>query len=72
MRHPFIAERENSLLLLIDIQKAMLKVIDSWKEIVGRTVQLIRSATLLEIPILVTEHYRKGLGETIPEVSGEL
>ena len=30
--------------------------------------QLIQAAQLLDIPILVTEHYKKGLGETVPEV----
>ena len=72
MRHPFVAERENSLLLIIDIQQAMLKVIDTWQETIRRTNQLIQSARLLGVPILVTEHYKKGLGETVAEVTGVL
>lgn len=72
MRHPFVAERENSLLLIIDIQQAMLKVISTWQETIRRTNQLIQSARLLGVPILVTEHYKKGLGETVSEITGEL
>ncbi len=72
MRHQFVAQREDSLLLLIDIQQAMLKAIDGWKETVRRVNQLIQSANLLGIPILVTEHYKKGLGGTIGQVTEEL
>ncbi|MBC8392064.1 MAG: isochorismatase family protein [Deltaproteobacteria bacterium] len=72
MRHPFVADRKDSLLLIIDIQQAMLKVIDVWEENVRRAKQLINSANILGVPVLVTEHYKKGLGETIPEVKKEL
>ena len=72
MRHPFVADRKDSLLLIIDIQQAMLKVINVCEENVRRTKQLIDSANILGVPVLVTEHYKKGLGETIPEVKKEL
>jgi nicotinamidase-related amidase len=72
MRHPFIAQREESLLLIIDVQQAMLKVMDGWQATVGRINQLVKAANLLDIPILVTEHYKKGLGATIPDLADEL
>lgn len=72
MRHEFVAEREDSLLLVVDMQEAMLKVVDRWKETAGRIRQLIEAARILNIPILVTEQYKKGLGATIAEVSGLL
>ncbi len=72
MRHQFVAEREESLLLVIDMQQAMLKVVDQWKETAARIGQLIEAAKILDVPILVTEQYKKGLGPTIPEVSGRL
>lgn len=72
MGHRFVADQKNSLLLIIDVQQAMLKAIDGWQETVRRTKQLIQAAKLFEIPIVVTEHYKKGLGATIPEVSSEL
>lgn len=70
MRHPFVALRESSLLLVIDLQAAMLKVMDDWQETARRVNQLTRAADALGVPVVVTEHYRKGLGETIPEVAG--
>ena len=67
-RSEFVATREDSLLLVIDIQQAMLRVIDRWETVAGKTEQLIQSTNVLEVPILFTEQYKKGLGETLPEL----
>lgn len=68
MRHEFVATREDSLLLIVDFQQAMLKVLNSWETIARKVNQLSRAADALDVPILVTEQYKKGLGGTIPEV----
>ncbi len=67
-RHEFDATREDCLLLIIDIQQAMLKVIETWGEVVRKVNQLTQAAEALGVPILMTEQYSKGLGRTIPEV----
>jgi nicotinamidase-related amidase len=72
LRHEFVCRREESLLLVIDMQEAMLKVVSGWQETTRRIQQLIRAAKLLEIPVAATEQYPKGLGGTISELSGEL
>jgi nicotinamidase-related amidase len=72
MRHDFVAEQEESLLLVIDLQEAMAKAIEQWRETVRRTNQLIGAADILNIPVIVTEHYRKGLGATLTEVALEV
>lgn len=72
MRHRFVAERQHSLLLVIDIQQAMLKVINQWEAVTRRVNQLTTAAGIMDIPILITEHYKKGLGPTIPEVSADM
>jgi nicotinamidase-related amidase len=71
-RHEFVATRDDCLLLIIDIQQAMLKVIETWQNAVRRVNQLTQAAEALGIPILLTEQYRKGLGETIPEVAAQI
>lgn len=71
-RSEYVATREDSLLLIIDIQQGMLKVIDSWETVAGKVKQLIQSANALEVPILLTEQYKKGLGETIPELAQKI
>ena len=68
MRHPFVARQEDSLLLIIDIQQAMTGVIAHMDDVLRRTQQLVAAADVLNIPILVTEQYKQGLGATIPEL----
>ena len=71
-RHEFVATREDCLLLIIDIQQTMLKVIETWPNVARKVNQLTQAATALGIPILLTEQYSKGLGGTIPEVVGQI
>ena len=72
IRHEFIAGCEDSLLLIIDFQVGMLKVINSWEKVAVKVNQLIQTANILGIPILLTEQYKKGLGETHPEILREI
>jgi len=39
---------------------------------VDNTLRLIKAAHILELPILATEQYKKGLGATIPEISSAI
>jgi nicotinamidase-related amidase len=72
MRHEFIAQREESLLLVIDVQEALRTAIDGLSAVVHRINQLTAAARLADVPVVVTEHYRKGLGPTIPEIMAGL
>lgn len=67
-RHEFIATGHDCLLLVIDFQAAMLKVMPDWEDAARTVNQLTGAAEALDIPILITEQYTKGLGPTIPEV----
>jgi nicotinamidase-related amidase len=71
-RHEFVANRHDCLLVIIDIQQAMLKVIETWGDVVGKVNQLTQAADALGIPILLTEQYSRGLGQTIPEVVNQI
>jgi nicotinamidase-related amidase len=66
----FILKKENCLLLVIDIQE---KLFNAMKPDVGKTVEknaviLFETAKTFKIPVLITEQYRKGLGDTIPAI----
>jgi nicotinamidase-related amidase len=67
-RHEYVTTREDSLLLIIDFQDAMLKVMETWEAIARRVNQLTLAADILGVPVLLTEQYKQGLGGTIPEV----
>jgi len=60
--------KENTVGLIIDIQERLVPAM--WeKEILLKNCQvLIQGLSELEIPLLVTQQYSKGLGETIPEI----
>jgi nicotinamidase-related amidase len=59
-------------LLVIDVQEKLWPFIAGQDEVLKRVNQAIGVAKALEMPILVTEQYVKGLGPTIPEVKSEL
>ncbi len=59
---------ENSLLLIIDVQEKLVNALDK-DIIVKRVTNLAKSARLLDIPVVVTEQYPKGLGKTFETLS---
>lgn len=59
---------ETAGLLVVDIQEKLWPFIHDKEDVLERTLQAIDVAGHLELPILVTEQYVKGLGPTIPEV----
>lgn len=56
---------ENSLVLIIDIQERLVASLDK-DIVVSKAVKVASAAKALNIPILVTEQYPKGLGNTVP------
>ena len=56
--------RENSLLLIVDLQAGLLPVIEGGDQAVTETAWLGGIADALEIPIWLTEQYPQGLGGT--------
>jgi nicotinamidase-related amidase len=71
-RHEYIATCEDSLFLIIDFQVGMLKAINSWEKVAGKVGRLIKTANIFGVPVIVTEQYKKGLGETHPDVLREI
>lgn len=60
--------KEESCGLVIDIQEKLFPHIHQYEYLEKNTEILIKGLKILDIPILVTEQYRKGLGLTIPSV----
>lgn len=61
--------KEEAVLLIIDIQERMLPVINNANQVVQRNEVLIEAAKLLGVPIIFTEHNSKGLGHTIDQLT---
>ena len=63
---------ENTLLLAIDFQERLMPVMSRREEIAQKTASLVEGCQILDVPILVTQQYTKGLGDTIPEIKEAL
>lgn len=58
--------------LLIDIQEKIFPVMSGKDLLLKNCVMLIRGLQVLNVPLIVTQQYTKGLGETIPEIASEI
>ncbi|MDO5707529.1 MAG: isochorismatase family protein [Andreesenia angusta] len=68
MLEKYYLDREEVLLLIIDIQGRLLPAMKHREDVVKNTNILINSANILEIPMIVTEQYPEGLGNTVEEI----
>jgi nicotinamidase-related amidase len=68
MQHPNILELSRSALLIIDMQEAFRANIPDFNRFASRIAIAARGAQFLNLPIIVTEQYPKGLGHTASEI----
>jgi nicotinamidase-related amidase len=59
---------DDAALIVIDMQEKLIPAMHEMHSLIHRTEVLVRGCTLLSIPILFTQQYTKGLGETIEPV----
>lgn len=70
IRERFFLDAEQSVLLVIDVQERLTKAMDpqALSQLIANTGILLEGARELNIPVLITEQYVKGLGGTLPEL----
>lgn len=68
----FILNKDNSILVIVDIQEKLAVVMKHKEKAVNNCLHLIEAAKLLNIPMVITEQYSKGLGHTINEIKEAL
>jgi nicotinamidase-related amidase len=64
----FQLRKNRAVLVIVDIQERLAVVMKERTKTVANTVLLIEAAKLLDIPVVVTEQYPKGLGATVKEI----
>ncbi len=62
---------ENSLVLIIDIQEKLVAALDK-DIVVSNAIKVASAAKYLNIPVLLTEQYPKGLGHTVSKLMESL
>ena len=63
---------EDSLVLIIDVQDKLLNAVFNKEQVEKKSAIIAEAAKILGIPVVVTEQYPKGLGNTIPAVKDAL
>jgi nicotinamidase-related amidase len=58
-----------AVLVVVDLQEKLLPAIDGRERVLRNSLLLLRLAHVLELPVVLTTQYRKGLGETVPEIT---
>ncbi|ATD66019.1 isochorismatase family protein [Neisseria weixii] len=59
---------ENTLCIVVDIQERLLPALHDAESMVERSRVVIQGLQALDVPLVATEQYPKGLGKTVPAV----
>ena len=74
---PLLVNQLQSQLLIIDLQERLASAMpaDEWATVEKHSARLLQAASVLEIPVLISEQYPRGLGPTADDIknsAGEL
>ncbi len=67
-----VMSASQSVLVVVDVQEKLIPAIPVADRVIANTGRLIEGARRLEIPILATEQYPKGLGPTVGPLAERL
>ncbi|KAM4014979.1 isochorismatase domain-containing protein 2 isoform 2-T5 [Anomaloglossus baeobatrachus] len=63
--------QHSSVLFLCDMQEKFRHNISFFNQIVSVSARILQTAKILEIPVVITEQYPRGLGLTVPELGAD-
>lgn len=64
MHHAHKLMKDGSVLVVVDVQDKLLHAIHEWQEVLANTVKMVKYAQTLNVPVIITEQYPRGLGQT--------
>ena len=67
-----LIDRNDSILLLIDIQEKLIKKIFDFKSVINHSKKIVDVFSFLKLPIVYSEQYPNGLGKTINSIDDKL
>lgn len=68
MTHPAILKPSQTALVIVDFQEAFRSAIPEFPQLVSHIWTAVRGFQILNLPIIITEQYPKGLGRTAEEI----
>jgi nicotinamidase-related amidase len=63
---------DRTTLVVVDVQEGFRRAIPEFERVARATATLIEGAGIIGVPVVLTEQYPKGLGDTAPEVAEHL
>jgi nicotinamidase-related amidase len=72
VRSPELMNRDDSALLVVDMQVKLLPLIAGSRRLIWNIRRLIDGAKILSVPVAATEQYPQGLGPTAAELTERL
>lgn len=64
--------RKDGFVVAIDFQEKLMPAMNQKEKLIETSAKLIKGARALDMPVVVTTQYAKGLGETVPEIKEAL
>ena len=65
-------DKDDAALVVIDYQEHIVPAMDGADELVETSAKFIKGCRVLDVPIMVTQQYTKGLGETVAPIKEAL
>lgn len=65
---PHLLDRDDAVIVIVDVQERLARVMPRRDETVGAIVLLVQTARALGVPVIVTRQNPAGLGDVVPEV----
>lgn len=59
---------ENTITIAVDYQTKLVPAMSNASELIHNSSILLKGLKVLDVPVIVTQQYTKGLGETVPEI----
>jgi len=66
-----LIEAAKACLLMVDMQERLLPAIHEFERVLENCALLLQVAEKLDLPIIISEQYPKGLGPTVPELESK-
>ena len=63
-----LIKAENTAAIIVDVQEKLMPAMFNQEEVERNVNRLVAGLKLLEVPMIVTQQYTKGIGMTIPSV----
>lgn len=60
--------KENTVGLIVDVQERLFPVMLEKEKLLNNCLTLVKGLNELQLPLVITQQYTKGLGETMPEI----